>query len=163
MNPSRSILNYIKTQEGFRALPYPDNSTWSIGYGHNLGTSGGSHRAITEWEAEAYLIKDITLASNTVNIGVTVPLNQNQYDALVDFVYNIGSGNFMNSTLLKKINSKAPKSQIRHEFNRWIYNTTPEGKVVVPALVKRRKYEADLFMRPGWLQKKKFQSLSLAA
>ena len=98
--------NLIKTFEGYRDTAYLDPAgIWTIGYGHTGGVKEGD--TVTEEGADALLKQDLKAAENTVNAtGLT--LSQLQFDALVSLVYNIGSGNFNNSTLLKllKVSTK---------------------------------------------------------
>jgi lysozyme len=75
---------------------------------------------------------------------VTVPINQNQADALISFAYNVGVGAFMSSTLLKRINAGGTEQAIRYEFSRWV---KASGQTL-PGLVRRREAEADLYFTP---------------
>lgn len=146
MKASEAIREYIKSKEGLSLTPYPDADGYSIGYGHFLGSgsSGASHPPITLAQANAYFNNDLKIAETEINSFIVPRLNQNQYDALVSFVYNVGGGNFRKSTLLKKINAIAPEHEIQAEFRKWIYS---QGKIF-PALVDRRNYEADLYAKP---------------
>ena len=85
---------------------------------------------------------DLQLAQNTVNNMVEPQISQNQFDALCDFVFNCGSGNFKTSSLLRLINEKKFE-EAALEFTKW----TKGGGKVLPGLVKRRKAEADLFSK----------------
>ena len=77
-----------------------------------------------------------------VNRLVKVPINENQRTALTSFVYNIGPTRFAKSTLLRKLNARAPKEEVAREFLRWIY----AGGKVIPGLQKRRRLEQQLFL-----------------
>jgi lysozyme len=106
MKISRKGLELIKKHEGFSPEKYlcPAGKL-TIGYGHVI-QRGETFTKLTEKEALALLDQDADIAENTVNNLVKVPLNQNQFDALVSLVYNWGSGHFLRSQILQKINNK---------------------------------------------------------
>lgn len=135
----QSTLDFIAQREGLRLNAYPDAGGYSIGYGHYLGTSPNP-ATCTQEQATAWLADDAQNAANAVNKFVTVPLTQNQFDALVSFAYNVGVDAFRKSTLVKKLNLGDTHSAAA-EFNRWIYS---QGKIVV-ALMDRRAAESALF------------------
>ncbi len=139
MKAGANCLDIIKHFEGFRSKAYlcPAN-VWTIGYGHTEGVK--KNMIITESEAIDLLKKDLVIYENIVKKHVKVPLSQNQFDALVSFVYNVGEGNFRTSTLLKKLNAEK-YSEVPAQINRW---TKANGKDL-PGLVRRRKTEALLF------------------
>jgi len=91
-------------------------------------------------EAEELLKQDVGWAETVVNEYIIIELNQNQFDALVSFVFNVGSGNFKSSTLLKKLN-KGEYGEVSKELKRW----DKANGVVLPGLTRRRKAEGDLF------------------
>ena len=105
MKISSKGLELIKKYEGFSSKKYlcPAGKA-TIGYGHVI-QNGETYTMLTEKEALALLDQDADIAENTVNTLVKVPLNQNQFDALVSLVYNWGSGNFLRSQLLQKIDN----------------------------------------------------------
>lgn len=111
----------------------------SIGYGHT-GSDVQEGQVITQAQAEILLKADIASSVVVVNHMVQVPLNQNQFDALVDFVFNVGQGNFYNSTLLRKLNA-GDYAGAAEQFSAWVY----AGGEVQPGLVRRRDAEAGLF------------------
>jgi lysozyme len=135
-----STLAFLKAREGLRLSPYPDAAGYSIGYGHYLGTKP-EPASITTAQAEAFLLADARAAAIAVVNGVRVPINQNQFDALVSFVYNLGASAFRNSTLLEKLNA-GDFAGAANEFGRWIY---VQGHVS-DALTRRRALERDLFL-----------------
>lgn len=142
MNISKNGIEFIKKEEGLVLNAYlcPAN-VWTIGYGHTNGVKKGDQ--ITEEQAEDFLVSDLLYSERIVNKMVKVKLNQNQYDALVSFVFNVGSGNFINSTLLKKLNAGANNDEICVELRRWVFS---KGKKL-PVLVARRQRECELYQR----------------
>jgi lysozyme len=105
MQLSKSGLEMIKKFEGFRAHPYKDPAGLAtIGYGHRLTEPGLYPNGITEEQATEILRADVQDAVQTVERLVKAPLSQNQFDALVDFVFNLGEGRFARSTLLRALN-----------------------------------------------------------
>lgn len=110
----------------------------TIGYGHT-GKDVKAGQTITEKEAEGLFKIDVNRFEKVVNSLVKVSLTQNQFDALVSFVYNIGGGAFAKSTLLKKLNSWDYLGASL-EFSRW----TNKG---LAGLVKRRSQEKKLFLK----------------
>lgn len=132
-------LNLIKNFEGFEAKAYVcPAGVLTIGYGTTRGVKKG--QVINEAEAEALLKRDVASAESTVAKSVKVKLNQNQFDALVAFVYNVGSGNFSSSTLLKLLNV-GKYDQVSAQMLRW---NKANGKVLA-GLTRRRKAEGNLF------------------
>ena len=111
---------------------------WTCGYGHTHGVCEGTtcNQAI----ADAWLEQDVAEAVWTVKTSIDIPLSQEEFDALVDLCFNIGSGNFMHSTLLAKLNNRDYKGAIA-EFYKWDLS----GGVPLPGLRSRRDAEAALF------------------
>lgn len=137
---SQAGVNLIKSFEGCKLTAYQDSAgVWTIGYGHTSGVYSGMK--ITEAQAEQYLKGDLVTAENAVNGKVTYSIKQNQFDALVSFTYNVGSGNFGSSTLLKKLN-QGDINGAANEFGKWIY----AGGQVLDGLVKRRAAEKEMFL-----------------
>lgn len=139
-----------------RAYLYDDPATppnATIGYGHlvaykpvaALSTSERKRweKGLTHTEALSLLESDLREYSDAIRDSVSVPLTQNQFDALVSFAFNNGVGAFLSSTLKRKIEAKAPPAEIRHEFSRWVN----AGGRPLPGLVRRRAAEADLFFK----------------
>lgn len=140
MQISDSGLRLIAGFEGFSATPYPDAQGQSIGFGHFI-KPGEEFTEITEAEGYALLHQDAASADAAVNRLVTVPLTQNQHDALVSLVYNIGEGNFQISTMLRLINAGNYNSAAA-QFDRWDQS---QG-VVLGSLQDRRADEKALFL-----------------
>lgn len=134
-------LELTKSFESCRLMPYKDGGgVWTDGWGNTHRVVPGI--AITQEKADNDLIMNVADAVDTVNDHVTVPLTQNQFDALVDFTFNCGAGAFKSSTLLKKLNAGDYGGAVA-ELARW---NKDNGKVVA-GLTRRRAAEQDLFIR----------------
>ena len=141
-------LKFIAEHEGIILHLYNDPANHAtIGVGHlvHYGPINGSEpeefkSGITKERAMEILRSDIITAENTVNKLVKVPLNQNQFDALVSFVFNIGETQFASSTLLAKLNNQNYQA-VPSELNRWVHGS---GKKL-PGLINRRRHEGNLF------------------
>ena len=131
-----------KQYEGCRLMAYPDPGTggvpWTIGYGHTKGVKQGD--TCTQMQADAWLIEDIAWAVRAVSLAERVPLTDNEQEALVDFVFNVGATAFNASTLLRKLNA-GDYEGASNEFARW----NLAGGKVLSGLVKRRAAETALF------------------
>lgn len=139
MRTSDKGVDLIKEHEGFRAKAYRcPAGVWTIGYGHTKDVRPG--QMITREEGEIFLREDLKIAENAVNRECS-GLNQNQFDALVSFVFNCGEGNFKRSTLLKCVKANPRNPNIRYEFSKWVKS---KG-VSLPGLIRRRREEADLY------------------
>lgn len=136
---SQQGLSLTEQFEGFRPDAYQDiTGVWTNGFGNTHGVIPGS--TITLVQANTDLMSNIAGAEHVVNTVVTVPLTQSQFDALVDFVFNLGSANFQSSTLLRKLNT-GDIAGAAAEFPKWNH----AGGVVVSGLTKRRLAEQGLF------------------
>lgn len=143
MRTSENGLRLIKGYESLslRAYRCPAGVV-TIGYGHTRTARPG--QTITEREADELLRGDIVEAERAVNLTAGVrPLTQNQFDALVSLVFNIGSGNYEKSTLRAKVIKNPADPAIRTEFGRWVN----AGGKRLAGLVKRRAAEADLYFK----------------
>jgi lysozyme len=143
MNISPAGLGLIKTFEGLRLTAYTcPAGVLTIGYG-STGPHVTPGKTITEAEAEALLLKDLTRFEKAVNSLVKVPLSQGAYDALVSFTFNCGEGALTESTLLRKLNAgEDPNTTAKVELPRWTNNG-------LAGLVKRRAAEVELFCSGG--------------
>lgn len=140
MQYSPDGLELTKEFEGLRLEAYQDSaSVWTIGYGHVGGVSPGM--SITPLRAQALLLNDLVSAEKIVNLYVSPQLSQCEFDALVDFVFNVGSGHFLGSTLLKKLNA-GDFTGAAQEFLRWDI----AGGVKSAGLLRRRQAELAEFM-----------------
>ena len=98
-------LSFTEKEESCSLVSYQDpRGIWTIGYGHT-GPEVVQGLTITQQQANDYLAQDIQTASDAVNRLVTVKITQGEFDALVDFVYNVGVGAFEDSTLLRMLNA----------------------------------------------------------
>jgi lysozyme len=102
--------------------------------------------SITQEKAVEWLRKETKSIVPKIKALVKVPINQNQLDSLTSFVYNVGIGAFQSSTLLRLLNSGAPKEEVAAQFDRWNKGTVNGQKVVLPGLTRRRKEEKALFL-----------------
>ena len=140
-------LDLIKRFEGFSGKPYRDSvGVVTIGYGTTHYGTGRrvtlKDDTLTKRMASAILEDEVnTDYASKVDHYVSVDLTQNQFDALVSFTYNLGSGALRTSTLLKKLN-KGKYNGASKEFLKW----THAGGKKLPGLVKRRKIEQKLFL-----------------
>jgi len=145
MQISNKGLDLIKNEEQFRSKPYlcPAKIP-TIGYGCTFYANGKkvslNDKSISKEEAAQLLIAVIDREFD-INPLIKVNITQNQFDALTSFAYNVGIGNFINSTLLKKLNEKDFKGASL-EFPKWIR----AGGKVLKGLVNRRAKERALFL-----------------
>lgn len=132
-------LALIKWSEGYRDHAYKDSGgVWTIGYGHTHGVKRGD--TISAERAEHMLYADLMAAEAAVTRLVKVSLNDNQFSALVSFVFNVGEEQFSKSTLLRKLN-EGGYGLVPARLKSWIFDN---GRVQ-PGLVKRRAAEAALW------------------
>jgi lysozyme len=140
MKTSFNGINLIKQFEGLRLKAYQDVvGIWTIGFGTITNVKPGD--VIMEEKAIEFLQHDLEKFEATINKYVTVPINQNQFDALACFCYNVGSGAFMKSTLLKCLNA-GDMIGASKQFLAW----NKAGGKVVSGLTKRRAAESKLFL-----------------
>lgn len=146
MIPSENCYNLIKKYEGFSSKPYKcPAGIPTIGYGSTFYLNGSKvtmkDTPISEEVALSILFSVVEDFSKKVEKLLKVNVNQNQFDALVDFSYNLGIGNFQKSTLLKLINNKDFIGASK-QFKKW---NKSNGKVL-NGLTNRRKEEEELFL-----------------
>lgn len=141
MKIAENGLTLLKRVEGLRLEAYRCSAgVLTIGYGHTKGVTKGM--IITQAQAEDFLKQDVTWAQKAVN-NENLQLNQNQFDALVSFVFNVGATAFKNSTLLKMIKVNPYSANIPSEFAKWKL----AGGKIVPGLSARRKLETELYFK----------------
>ncbi len=132
-------VTFTEQHEGYRDRAYPDSGgVWTCGYGHTQGV--GPSTVCTPELAQEWLQQDLRAATNAVNNLVTVPLTQEEFNALVDFTFNVGVRAFSKSTLLILLN-ESDFSGASLQFERWVLC---KGHVVA-GLLNRRKDEKALF------------------
>ena len=141
-------LELIKSFEGFYSKPYLDPiGIPTIGYGAtyypNKKKVTMKDKPLTEKESSDLLKEMMVTYENDVKRLVKRELNQNQFDALVSFTYNLGSANLGKSTLLKKINANTCDKTIKDEFLKW----NKAGGKVLNGLIRRRNAEAELYFK----------------
>lgn len=136
----------IRDFEGFRADAYLDTGgVWTIGFGtirYPNGTKVKKGDKCTRGQAELWLMNDAKWVDACLDKYVTSKLNQNQFDALASFVYNVGETAFSKSTMLTLLN-QSKFDLASSQFDRWIYDN---GKVI-NGLVNRRTQEKQLFLK----------------
>lgn len=143
MQYSDDALDLTVQSEGCMLNAYQDSvGVWTIGYGHTNGVCPGD--SITPAQAVAYLREDLDIASAAVSRLVLVELSQGQFDALTDFVFNLGAGALEHSTLLALLN-QGDYEGADQEFAKWVH----AGGKVISGLVTRRRKEAALFSIGG--------------
>jgi len=143
MQLSAAGLELIKKSEGFRARLYLDVAGFTtIGYGHRLTPSDSFPDGIDEAQAVALLEGDVRQAEQAVGKLVRVTLSQGQFDALVDFCFNMGAGRLAGSTLLRELNA-GRCNDAGDQLLYWVY----AGGVPNAGLKARRQAEFQLWTR----------------
>lgn len=146
MHVSPSGVDLICNFEGLRLKAYDDGvGVWTIGFGTTKYPNGIRVKkgdTCTLEQAKAYMQNDLKSFEQTVNNTVKVPLNQNQFDALVSLAYNIGSTAFKNSTLVKRLN-EGNYNAAANQFDLWVN----AGGKRMQGLVNRRAAERTLFLK----------------
>lgn len=146
---SKSAVEMIKKFERCSLRPYSDgkNGKFSVGWGHQILAEDDidpENDIISQTEADMFLERDIKRVEEAIMRNVRVELNQNQFDALVSFVYNLGEGALRKSTLLKRLNT-GDYDSVPYEMLKWVhFNGKPNRGLKI-----RRKLEADVWNRPS--------------
>ncbi len=144
MKTSKEGIALIKKFEGCELEAYRCSAdVLTIGYGHTQGVNEGD--SCTQEEAEDLLVKDLEEFEFYVNDIVEQELNQNQFDALVAWTFNLGPTNLRSSTLLKRLN-EGDFDDAPHQIRRW----NKAGGQVLDGLIRRREAEALLFQGKPW-------------
>lgn len=149
MKTSKKGIDLIASFEGLRLKPYLCSAgVPTIGIGTTVYPDGKKvtlkDPEITLQDAQRFLAHDLARFEKEVNAIISpIQLNQNQFDAIVSFAYNLGSQRLKMSTLLKKIKANPKDASIRDEFMKW----NKAGGQVLAGLTKRRKAEADLYFQ----------------
>ncbi|WP_430444785.1 MAG: lysozyme [Pseudomonas piscis] len=140
MRTSQRGLSLIKSFEGLRLQAYQDAvGVWTIGYGTTRGVTSGM--SISKEQAERMLLNDVQRFEPDVQRLITAPMNQNQWDALMSFTYNLGAGNLESSTLRRLLNA-GDYAGAAEQFSRW----DKAGGKVLAGLTRRRAAERELFL-----------------
>lgn len=119
MNVSSAGRAFIKQNEGYTQFPKADaHGTQEVGYGHQIQPGEDFSAGLSRLQASQLLDQDLVSREDAINQSVTVPINQNQFDALADFVYNVGIGAFQRSTLLTLLN-QGNYASAAAQFTQW--------------------------------------------
>ena len=144
MKISKEGLSLIKKFEGCELEAYKCAAgVWTIGYGSTKGVKEGD--TITQEEADNLLLHEMKEYESYINDNVTVDLKQNQFDALVSWVFNLGPANLKASTMLKVLNNKE-YDDVPAQIKRW----NKAGGKVLQGLIRRSEAEALLFEGKEW-------------
>lgn len=152
MLPSQKAVDLISFFEGLSLTAYPDpgsgNEPITIGYGTTIYDDGAKVKlgdVITKERAKELLAHEVNKKAAKVNDLLTgITINQNQFDAIVSFAYNVGTGALQSSTLLKRVKANPNDPDIRNQFSKWV----KAGGRTLPGLVKRRQAESELYFTP---------------
>jgi len=146
LNTSAEGIALIKKFEGCELKAYQCSAgVWTIGYGHTKDVEEGD--TISKDQAEEMLVEELHEYENYVNEYVNVALSQNQFDALVSWVYNLGPANLKSSTMLKVLND-GKYEDVPYQMKRW----NKAGGKVLDGLVRRREAEALLYQGREWYE-----------
>lgn len=141
MTTSQKGIDLIKSFESCRLFAYRDSvGIATIGYGHTKNVKMGM--SITQKQAEDFLQDDIKPCERVLN-STCVNYTQNQFDALVSWIFNLGEGKFKGSTMYKKIVARASDTEITDQMVKWV---NAGGKPLL-GLKRRRCAEANMFLR----------------
>ena len=146
--PSIECFSLALQFEGCKLKSYQDqDGIWTIGIGHTEDVYQG--QTITMREAQKLFYADMAVRAKQVNAVISSYINQNQFDACLDFVFNCGVGNFMQSTLLKLINANPNDQNIKAQFIVW--DKIRINGILTPSngLLKRRQAEWYLYSKDG--------------
>lgn len=149
MQVSNAGLAFVKSWEGFEPNAYRDIAgVWTIGYGHTEGFKDGrftESSTVTECESQDLLREDISSRESAIMNAVSVELQQNEFDALVSLVYNIGAGNFQRSTVLRRLN-QGDRDGAADAFLWWNKARVGGALCEVRGLTRRRIAERAMFL-----------------
>ena len=150
MRPDKNFFDFVIAHEGCKLKAYQDSAgVWTIGIG-TIQYENGSHvqpgDSITQDRADELLAEEVAKKCHGLDAAIAgVALNQNQYNALVSFAYNVGIGGLLGSTLLKKVKVNPSDPTIRDSFMVWDKAHVNGQLVEVQGLKNRRQAEADLY------------------
>lgn len=148
MEAGKGFYSVCKAFEGCSLKPYLCPAKLpTIGWGNTFYETGKKvtleDKPITQERADSLLTNIVKGFASGVEKLVTANVNQNQFDALVDFAYNCGLENLKNSRLLKKVNANPSDPSVKDEFMKWV---NADGKFMA-GLEKRRKAEVELYFK----------------
>jgi lysozyme len=144
MKISQEGLSLIKKFEGCELEAYKCAAgVLTIGYGSTKDVKEGD--TLTQEEADKLLLKDVEVFETAVNDAVEVSMSQSQFDALVSWTFNLGSGSLNSSTMLKKLNNQE-YDEVPSQIKRW----NKAGGKVLQGLIRRREAEALLYEGKEW-------------
>ena len=150
LSVSENGLRHIANEEGCRLKSYQCSANvWTVGLGHTKGVTKDTH--ITEKQAAEKFVESVAAAEKVVKKLITQKPNQGEYDMMVSFVYNLGAGNFADSTLLKLFN-QGKSIEACQQYPRWIYVNGKNCLIVesnCAGIPKRRSKEQDVCLN-GW-------------
>lgn len=142
MNCNPAGIALLKEIEGYRSRAYLDTGgVWTIGYGHTRGVYQGME--CTREQAEAWLREDLSDAEEAIDRLVEYELESNEFSALCSFVYNIGTGNFSKSAVLRCLNN-GDFDEVPDHMRAWKY----DNKKIIHGLEVRREKEIALWNTP---------------
>ena len=151
MKPSKNFFSLIVTFEGLRTRAYLDSiGLPTIGIGTTIYPDGKHVRIgdrCTESQAYEYLEHDLLSRVRFLNSILPFPVNQNQFDAMLSLIYNIGVGAFKSSTAYKRIIADQFNPNIREAWMRWNKATVKGVLKEIPGLTTRRRKECDLYFK----------------
>ncbi|MDE1905112.1 MAG: lysozyme [Rhodospirillales bacterium] len=144
-NLEEQTAEFTEGWEGFESCPYQDSGgTWTIGCGSTRDINNNpvtqDTPCISKQEATDLLARDLKSSFDVIAQDVSVPLTDNEKEALADFIYNVGQGNFASSTLLRLLN-EGNYTEAAQQFLRWKY---VHGQVIA-GLLNRRVAEMKMF------------------
>ena len=143
----KSIIAY----EGLELNAYKcPAGVWTIGVGHTGNVDGvpiGPGMIVSKAQAMELLRKDVARFERYINRqSFAKRLTQGMFDALVSFIFNVGTGAFQTSTMRKKLCIGAQSKDVAQEFGKWVYGTVGGKKERLPGLMKRREKECEMFL-----------------
>ncbi len=145
MSASKQLIDLLKSFEGLRLTAYQCSAgVWTVGWGTTRYPNGSVVKpgdVISNAFAEECLANDLKKFTAAVFAFVSNKLNQNQFDALVDFCYNLGENALKKSTLLQKVNTNSADPSIEAEFMKWVFVNGRKSA----GLARRRQAEVYLY------------------
>lgn len=150
LSVSENGLRHIANEEGCRSKAYQCSAhVWTVGLGHTQGIKQGD--SATNEQIANYFVKDVGQAESVVKKHITQTATQAEYDMMVSFVFNLGAGNFANSTLLKKFNQGDHQGACL-QYPRWVYVNGKDCRLEdsnCEGIPKRRDKEKNICLH-GW-------------